>query len=414
MITRIKTIALTVGICLPVALQAQSLTLQEAVEKSLAQHPRLAVDEFREGVAQARLKQSRIGSKPELNLTVEDALGSGVYSGADAVQTTLSIAWVVEGSLLESRESAALSEQSVVRSETKARRLDVAAETARRFMQALLLQQRSNLVKASVEQSKQTLKQIQRRVDIGQSAAADALRAKAQLADMQLLLDDVDHETRVAYRELASSWGETATGFDNLAGDIAGLGSPVAFNTLTQAINRNPALVVLGNRERLAQSTVALTKAQARSRWKVSAGVRHYGLEDDAALVAGLSLPLGGEGRSRGAIEAAYLSAQATAAEKEALRIELVTQLYALHEQWLHAMHVSDALQKRILPLLHKAFAETRRAYERGQAGFLELANVQGELLETEGRLLDAQHRAHLNRIEIERLVGLPLNGLTQ
>lgn len=409
-----KSLVLMVGLALPLALQAQSLTLQDAVEKSLAQHPRLAVDEFREGAAQARLKQSRIGSKPELNLTVEDALGSGVYSGTDSAQITLSIAWVLEGTLLQSRESAALSEQSVVRSETKARRLDVAAETARRFMHALLLQQRSNLVRASVQQSTQTLKQIQRRVDIGQSSAADALRAEARLAEVQLLLEDVEHETRVAYRELAASWGVTSTAFDRLSGDFSGLGVPVSFEALTQTIDSNPSLMVLSNRERLAQSKVALTKAEARSRWKVSTGVRHYGLEDDVAVVAGLSLPLGGEGRSRDAIEAAALGAQATAAEKDALRIELLTQLFALHEQWLHAIHVSDSLQDKILPLLRKAMTETRRAYERGKAGFLELANVQAELLEAEGRLLDSQHRAHLNRIEIERLIGVPLTGLTQ
>ena len=290
----------------------------------------------------------------------------------------------------------------------------VAAETARRFMHALLLQQRSNLVRASVQQSTQTLKQIQRRVDIGQSSAADALRAEARLAEVQLLLEDVEHETRVAYRELAASWGVTSTAFDRLSGDFSGLGVPVSFEALTQTIDSNPSLMVLSNRERLAQSKVALTKAEARSRWKVSTGVRHYGLEDDVAVVAGLSLPLGGEGRSRDAIEAAALGAQATAAEKDALRIELLTQLFALHEQWLHAIHVSDSLQDKILPLLRKAMTETRRAYERGKAGFLELANVQAELLEAEGRLLDSQHRAHLNRIEIERLIGVPLTGLTQ
>lgn len=410
---RIRTFSVVIGLGLVGTVSAEVLTLQSAVEQSLTQHPRLAVEQFRSAAAQANVRHSSVGTKPELNLTVEDALGSGIYSSADSAQTTLSIAWVLEGGLLETRESTALSEQAVISSEIKAKRLDVAAETAARFMQALLLQQRSELVTAMVKLSGQTLDQIQRRINIGQAANVDALRAKAQLEEARLLQDDIEHEIRVAYRELATTMGDPETGFQRVSGNLSQLGKPVKFEQLAQSLDSNPGLAILNNRKRLAESRLALTKAEARSRWKFSTGVRHYALEDDVAMVAGVTLPLGGERRNRNAIESAALQVQASAAETEAQRLELTTQLYKLHEQWLHALHVNESLQTNILPLLRQSLRETQRAYQRGQATYQMLNDVQSELLSAEGRLLDIQHRAHLNRIEIERLTGAPLNGLT-
>ncbi len=410
---RIRTFALAFSIGLTSTVSAEVLTLQAAVEQSLAKHPRLAVEQYRSASAQANVKQAAVGTKPKLNLTIEDALGSGIYSSADAAQTTLSIAWVLEGSLLESRESAALSEQAVVSSEIKAKRLDVAAETASRFMQALLLQRRAELVTAMVKQAEQTLDQIQRRVDIGQAANVDALRAKAELAEAKLLQEDIEHEIRVAYRELATTMGAPEASFQQVSGNLSKLGTPVNFEQLARSLDSNPGLAVLNNRKRLAESQLALAKAEARSRWTFSTGLRHYALDDEVAMAAGVTLPLGGERRNRAAIESAALNVQASAAETEAQRLELTTQLYKLHEQWLHALHVNDSLQSEILPLLRQSLQETLRAYQRGQATYQTLNDIQSELLSAEGRLLDVQHRAQLNRIEIERLTGAPLDGST-
>ena len=79
------------------------LTLNEAIQRSFAKHPELHAFNYRRAAADGMAQQARVGSRPQLGLSVEDGFGSGDYSGADSLQSTLSISWVLEGDLLQQR-----------------------------------------------------------------------------------------------------------------------------------------------------------------------------------------------------------------------------------------------------------------------------------------------------------------------
>lgn len=63
---------------------AASLTLQQAIERSLTQHPQLEAMSFRAGASQAQINQAKLRTATEVQFEVEDALGSGVYEGLTA------------------------------------------------------------------------------------------------------------------------------------------------------------------------------------------------------------------------------------------------------------------------------------------------------------------------------------------
>ncbi|MFT6164704.1 MAG: cobalt-zinc-cadmium efflux system outer membrane protein, partial [Zhongshania aliphaticivorans] len=192
----------------------KSLTLNEAIQRSFTKHPELQAFYYRRAAADGMAQQARVGSRPQLGLSVEDGFGSGDYSGSDSLQSTLSISWVLEGDLLQQRGHSADVQKQVISDEQAIKKLDVAAETARQFLTVVVYQQRKELAAAARAQADSVVKELSKRMDAGKSLLADKLRAEAELARAEITLEDLDHEIRGAKRMLATQWSARQLDFD--------------------------------------------------------------------------------------------------------------------------------------------------------------------------------------------------------
>lgn len=394
-----------------VSLAETSLTLSEAIQRSFANHPELRAFSYRRAAADGMVQQARVGSRPQLDLSVEDALGSGDYSGADSLQSTLSISWVLEGDLLQQRGHSVDVQKRVISDEQAIKKLDVAAETARQFLTVVVYQQRKALAADARAQAESVAKELSKRMDAGKSLLADKLRAEAELARADIALEDLDHEIRGAKRMLATQWNARQTDFDIASGSLAIAAEKLDYEALAQQLSSHPRVQKLLSQERVAQSEIALAKTEAQSRWQFSTGVRRFENTDDYALVAGFTVPLGGEQRNSGRIAALAAERDRYRADADAMQIVLEARLYVLLQEFQHAQHVVGALREQILPRLEKAQSEARNAYQLGRYSYQDWRGVQQELLATRSYLLDSQFKAQLTRVEIERLSGLPLLG---
>jgi cobalt-zinc-cadmium efflux system outer membrane protein len=392
-----------------VSIAETSLTLSEAIQRSFAKHPELRAFNYRQAAADGMAQQARIGSRPKLGLSVEDGFGSGDYSGADNLQSTLSISWVLEGELLEQRGRSADARKRLITDEQAIKKLDVAAETARQFLSVVIFQQRKELAADARAQAESVVKELSKRMDAGKSLFADKLRAEAELAQADIALEDLDHEIRGAKRMLATQWSARQLDFDTASGSLAIATGKVNYEELAQQLSSHPHVQKLLTQERVAQSEIALAKTEAQSRWQFSTGVRRFENTDDYALVAGFTVPLGGEQRNRGRMAALAAERDAYRADADAVQLVLEARLYVLLQEFQHAQHVVGALREQIIPTLEQAQKEARNAYQLGRYSYQDWRGVQQELLATRSHLLDSQFKAQLTRVEIERLTGLPL-----
>ena len=92
--------------------------------------------------------------------------------------------------------------------------------------------------------------------------------------------------------------------------------------------------------------------------------------------------------------------------EARAARVEIETALFVFYQELRHNVQVATALRDRLIPLLERALADTRRTYELGRGTFVELTQVQAELLGANSEYLEASIGAHELVVEIERLTG--------
>jgi len=391
----------------------QSINLHDAIKKTFEHNPALRAFSYALKAQGGRELQAGFAASPEVNLTIEDALGSGPFNGFDNAQTTLGIAWVLEGEIRQGYSNVARAGSASLSTEASIKRLDAAAETARLYTVNLANQARMRNAIKTVSLAKQTVSAVRKRVAAGKAPNAELARAKAELARRQLELEDIEHEVRTAIQLLAAQWGETNPRFSVVKGNIFNLPNSLSISALKTRFERSPDFTRLMSEKRLMQAELTLAKSLSNPEWRVNVGLRRYETTNDQALVAGISIPFGERSRNSGGIIEAREKLSQTIAQQEALRVRFETSIYVLSEKLQHSLHRVNAYRNDIVPQLEKALKETRRAYQLGRYGYLEWRIVQADLLDARSALVEASIDAHLNVIEIERLTGVSIKRLT-
>ncbi len=392
-----------------VAAPEPSISLHEALVRTLEQNPELRAFDYRIEAQQGRLQQAGVAPSPEWNLELEDFFGTGGRRGLEGAQATFTISWVVERGVRRRHVDAARADLSLLVAERELRRLDAAAETARRYLASLAWQAREAHADQAVRIAQETIGSVARRVAAGRTPRVELFRAQAELARRRLAREAIDHERRSANRHLAAQWGEGRPAFARVEGDITGRPRIAPLETLKARLQQSPERLRLLSERRLREAELRLVLARERPSWHFNAGVRQDNASDDQALVAGIRIPFGERTRNPGRIAAARSRLTEVDRRERALRIRAETALHLLYEALQHRLHVIDALRREIIPPLEQALAETLRAYRLGRYSYLEWRTVQTELLEARNALVEAGMEAHLKMVEIERLTGVRL-----
>jgi outer membrane protein, heavy metal efflux system len=386
---------------------AESITLEQAITNTLTGNPELQAYGYEMRVQDSVILQAALSPKPELNVSVEDVLGTGVAHALSGAQTTVSISWILEGELRQRRIDAARMGSLVLVSEAEVMRLDAAAQTARYYTQALAHQARLQLANQAIALAEESVGTISRRVDAATTPRSDLARARAELAMRKLVHEDLSHELIGFYHRIAAQWAELQPGFNLVAGDLMVLPVVESFSTLETRINQNPDLTRFLSERRLYESTLQLEQAQRNSPWRFNAGVRRIESSSDMGFVAGVTIPLNRGNQNQGRIEEARTRLQQSAAQQEAMRIRVMTSLFLFHQELEHSLHIAGLLRSDVIPQYRQALQEVQRAYELGGSSYMEWLQVQDDLLAAQQQLLEASVLAHQNMIEIERLTGV-------
>jgi cobalt-zinc-cadmium efflux system outer membrane protein len=386
--------------------QDRALGLQEALAKALEHNKELAAFEYRLKEQEGRLEQAGLVPNPELRLILEDAAGSGIYKGFDSAQTTLSLEWVLERRIRKRRVGAAEARSGLLVWDAEILRLDVAAETAQRFLSSLANQARLEAADEAVSLADDTVVAVRRRVRAGKAPSAELPRAEAELATTTLARDDVTHELSISYHRLAAQWGEIEPGFPRVGGELLALPRTESFATLTGRIEQNPQLVRFASEARVAKANLRLAEARRWPTLQPTLGVRRYEATDDTALVAELKIPLPLFSRNQGQVSESRAALARTRADADVARVRVRTTLFELYEELQHHFHRAETLRDEVLPRLTKALEETRRGYEQGRYSYFEWRSVRADLLEAKTALVEASTGAHRLVIAIERLTG--------
>lgn len=382
------------------------IDLPEALSRTLARSPELRARGFEIAAAEGRLLQSTFRPSPELNIALEDALGTDQFRSLNSAEATVTLGWILERGIRERIVDAARAGIDVSRSEIAIAQLDAAAETARRYVEALLFQARYRNAETGVERAEEAVAAVRRRVDASRAPEGELARAEAEFVRAELRLEDYEHELLSAYHLLSAQWGDTEPDFAAVTGELAGMPPLERFESLLARVEQNPDLEAFVSQTRLAEAELNLAQARARPSWEVSGGLRRIEYSDDWALVGGITVPLRMGNRNQGRIDETRATLAQFEAAQEATRVRIETQLFVLYQELKHNIELASRLETDVAPGYEAALADTFRAFELGRSSYLEFRAVQSELLAVAYEILDAHANAYLLSIEMERLTG--------
>lgn len=400
-------VAYTLSAALPAAsAENDRIGFREALERAMSGNKELAAVPHRLDEAMGEIRQAALPPNPQLDLQLENIAGQGLYDGTAKAEITLGLGWVIEPGLRSGLVGVARARSDQTTLDTRILELDVAAETAQRFLTALQSQFHLAIAEEAVELGERLVRAIERRVEAGQATGAELSRARAELASERLAREDVSHEQTVAYHKLAAQWGEATLDFERVDGRLLDVPEVRPFEALLAQLEGNPELARLASSERIEAAKLRLARTKRWPRMNPNVAARHLGTSNDWALVAGLKLELPIFDRNQGGVAAARATLARTRAEIEARRLHNQTALREIYEELKHSLHRAEILREQVIPRFEEALAETRRAYERGRYPYHELRVVQTDLLTARHDLIEASTSAHRLVITLERLTG--------
>lgn len=388
----------------------ESITLEDAIRRTLADNPNLHEFEFRQQVLAGETKTA--GLKPDFTADVEleNILGTGEVSAFKELEMTLTLSSVIQ---LNDKPTArvnvlsARKEQQDV--EKKIRTLDLLGELSRRYINVLSLQALLAVTEEAEALANYTFEAVAKRVEAGASPQLEQKRAQSALAQSQLDVEVTKQNLHFAIRSLAIMWGEQNPSFKRVEGDLLVFQETASFNALSMAIQDSPHINLFAQRSRVQSAQLRLVQADNRPDIEWSAGIRRIQGIDETAFVAGVSVPLFQKQRNLGEYEAQKARLDLIEQQKQSdVRnlMHLVNQ--ALGEQQRALLKV-ETIQQSVIPPLKEALNLVENAYLDGRFSYLEWVSTRQEFLNTRLALINAATQVHLSSAEIEALTGISL-----
>jgi cobalt-zinc-cadmium efflux system outer membrane protein len=391
-----------------------SISLAKALQLSLANNRDLQLYPYQRNSSEALLLQAGLRPLPNAELMVENALGGGDYNSFDASESTLALSQVIElGEKREQRIAVAQARQNQLSTEYELSRLDVLAEASRRYYYVLALQAKAGINAQRLTEDLKALEVIINRTRAGAAAAADVSKLELRVARSRATEQKMRNEQILASRRLAAMW-QAEPDFERVEGQLSVIPTLPTLPVLRSAIDRTPRLKQQFALQRLADARVELAQANGRSNLTLGLGLRHFEASNDQALVFSVAMPLAFSNPNEGRIKAARADRQRSTRKTELLMKTLELELLQVYQQLLNNRDRALQVKVELLPRSRKLIADTRRGYQLGQYSVLQWTDAQAERFALERELIDLYSAIYLQLLELERITGEPLAGVTE
>lgn len=385
-------------------LQAEPLSLQAAIDRTLSHHPSLGAEAAALQATERQARLDALGPAPTLGAELENVAGTGSLSGVHSAEATLRLGRVFElGGKRAARESRGRAETARQANVLRQKRLDLATLATTRYIALAEAQAEVALAQRQIELARESEAAVRHRVERGVAPEGDASIARIAVVRAELEREHAGHEREAARFALAALWGETAAPPLEATGALLELPALPDHDALAARIAATPEQQAFALEAERLEADRVVARAQARPDLSVSLGVRRLEALDDQGLVLSFALPLGTAHRSSYLVSKLDADLEAVAARRDAASLDARQRLFGQWQELKHARTEYESLSERMIPAAADALDATRRGYDEARYSAVQLLQVQTTLLELEQQRLAAAARYHRLLAEIER-----------
>lgn len=388
----------------------KTITLKDAIKRTLGNSPQLAVFRFKSNVLKGEAQTASLTPGYSLDFELEDILGTGELSGFKEAEATLTLSSVIElGNKVQARLSVVNAQKGELQAQQRAKTLDVLGEVNRRYIAVLTEQENLKLAKKALELAQYAYQAVAKRVEAGASPLLEKHRADAALAQARMDVLLVQKRIEQAKNQLAFMWGETAPGFQQVSGSLFKFKETIPRDRLLNSASSSPYLHIFAEQTRVGNARLRLAQANNQVDVSWTAGIRRMQGVDETALVTGISVPLFQKDRNLGHYNAQKARLDEIEQQRLAARQALISQLSSILYAREQALVEVQTIQQFIIPPLDEALTLVEQAYEDGRFSYLEWTSTRKDLLDKHYALIQAASRIHLRTADIESLTGIAM-----
>lgn len=384
----------------------KTLTLQQAILYTEKNNALLRQYPYQQMQAQAMAEQAKITPLPELELEAENILGSGNYQSLDSAVYTLTLSKNIElGGKANSRLTLAQASGDYEQAEFALTRLDVLAETSRRFYQLLKTQAMQRLLEKRLQQEQQALATLKKRASAGVVRPADVDKLALRQAQTQSWQQRLDLNYELQKLRLSSMWQAEAR-FDNASGELLTIPVLPQRQQVIHALQKSPAILQQQALLRLADAQVSRAESIAKSDVNVGLGLRHIETTADNTLTLSFSMPLAFKNPNAGRIQAAKAQQQLNQWQQQQQMQQLTLQLLEYQMQLTGFASELQTINEKLLPRAQSLLDSIQQGFKKGRYSVLQWTDAEAERFTLEQQRITLSHRIYLYLLEIERITG--------
>ncbi len=388
------------------AVRALALTLEEAEQVALENHPALVAADHAARAARELAGQAGTRPNPELELEAENLGGSGEYEGSSAAEYTVAISQPLEtGGKRKLRSAGADIEVKLADLELQATRRSVLAGTRRAFTAVLAAQDKAVAAQDLVRVAGEVRQEAARRVKAGAAAALEEVKAGLEEMAARTMASQADEELKASRIQLASALALT-TSVMAADGHLDTLPAVATLDELQDRLERSPSWVRWDLERELLMVARRQAQADAWPDINAGAGVRQDEASGDYALLFRAAFPLPVWSRNSGARKAASLNVTRGESEAAAARFALSQELSEAWRDWTLNRAESTALRDELVPASESAFRLAREGHQLGRFTYLDVLDAERTWFENRMRLIETLKACHDAAAAIDELAS--------
>jgi len=382
------------------------LNLAQALALALMRNPELEAFSHDMRAAEALALQARLFTNPELEFGVGEYDRGG--RGSKSADTDIMLGQLFElGGKRRRRVRVAEASGDLAGWDYESTRLDVFAETTRRFVRGMASQRRVALFEEVMKLAEKTARAVEERVKAGKEPPLQAAKANAALEMARLDGFTARSALDAARANLAAMWGAEEVRFDTLEGDFDAVSDRIpSLDVLLPRLAESPELSRWEAEIRLREAILASERAARVPDVKGVAGLQRFEEDKTDAIAFGVEFPLPLFDRNQGNVAAAKHELEKAHAVRRAARTSLKAELIRAHAEFASAHQRTVTLRSKVIPAVEQAYKAAHEGYRQGKFGFLDMLDAQRGLFEARASMVDALVDYHAARVAIERLTA--------
>jgi cobalt-zinc-cadmium efflux system outer membrane protein len=387
-----------------------SIDLNWALQQTLQKNAVLKTYPYHLRISDTEILQAGQRPLPILELSIENVLGGGDYSDTEQAEVTLTLGQTIElGGKRESRIAVATAAMQQHQSAYKLTRLDVLAETSRRYYQLLRIQLLQDLIAKRAQSEQQALDVIQQRANAGAAKQADVSKMQLRLSRSKAQANQLRGQLILAKAELAGMWLEKpnfSTASGNLLSFPAIPDTAAISKSVAELVKKSPLFIRQQALQRLADAEVQLARANGQVNMDVGLGIRHLEESGDQALIFDLSMPIPISNPNQGRIAAAEANRALSFEQTEITRNQLELSLLTIQQTLSNHHQYAGLITSELLPQARQLLADVEAGYRQGRYTVLQWVDAQAELFALERELIETHMLMYQQLLELERITG--------